>query len=186
MTTTSAERTALLKLVARNTKIACADLDALAAAQYAEFERQMTKLWEAQELGVQQLIAEGHELLAPVLAEAKRLVDERCEAMGIVAELRPRVDGGIALGWGPERLSRERKTEIRRAAKAEIEARKRRAKTEVERARGKQETLILTGAIETAEGKAILESLPSADELLPALGVADVEALLATQTSGGA
>ena len=161
----ASERAALLKLIARTARVAAADVDSLAAERYAEFERQASKEWEAQELGVNELIDDANAQLAPALAQAQQLVTARCDELGIAEELRPKVHGGA--GVFRARLSNERKAELRRLAKAEIESARKRAKVEIERSRSKAEAQVLSSAIESDEGLAILGQLPTADALLP-------------------
>jgi hypothetical protein len=172
---TAAERTALLKLIARNARVAAADIDSLAAERYAEFEQQAQKIWAAQELGVKQLIDEANAQLSPVVAQAQQLVTQRCDALGILEQFRPRVSGS-AYVYRPA-LSRDEQGNLRRQAKAEIEASRKRAKVEIERARASIEGRVLTTAITSDEGRAILVELPSAEALLPSV---DVQAILGT------
>ncbi len=175
---TTAERNALLKLIARNARVAAADVDSLAAERYADFERQATKIWEAQELGVKQLIDDANTQLRPAVALIQRLVTERCDELGIVPELQPEVNGHVRVY--SHFTSTQRQSELRRLAKAEIEAGRKRAKVEIERARSEIEAKALTTAIASDEGRAMLAQLPSADALLPAL---DVQAILTGELS---
>lgn len=178
MTMAASERNALLKLIARNARVAAADVDSLAAERYADFERQASKIWEAQELGVKELVDDANSQLAPILAQITQLVAKRCDELGITAELRPRVNGGV--GVFRASLPKDRQVELRRLAKAEIEAGRKRAKVEIERSRSQIEARVLTSAITSEEGRAILGELPSAEALLPAL---DVQAILRAKAS---
>lgn len=177
---TAAERTALLKLIARTARVAAADVEQLAAQRYAEFERQAQKVWDAQELGVKQLVADANTMLAPHLAEIRQLVDERCAELGIIPEFRPHVTGEVKIyrPW----VTKDRQAEMRRLVKVEIDAARKQAKVEVERSRAAVEAEILTGAITSDEGRAILDRLPSPAELLPAV---DAQKILGVGDGGG-
>jgi hypothetical protein len=174
-TMTAAERNALLKMIARNARVAAADVDSLAAERYADFERQATKIWEAQDLGIKQLIDDANAQIAPVIAQIRQLITDRCDEMGVLAELRPCVgDVRFHQPW----VLKDRKAELRRTTKADIDAARKRAKVEIERSRSQIEARVLTSAITSDEGRAILEQLPSADALLPPV---DVQAILSAK-----
>ena len=169
---TAAERNALLKLVARQARVAASDVDSVAAERYAEFERQATKLWEAQDLGVKELVDDANAQLAPKLQEIARLVEQRCNELGVEKEFRPRVSGGVALSYrGFGASDAKRRSELRGLAKAEIEASKKHAKREIERRRSEIEARILTTGIKSDEGRALLAAV-DAHDLVPALDVA--------------
>lgn len=165
MTMTTSERTAMLKMVARSARVAAADVDQLAAERLAEFERQATKEWGAADVGAEQIAHEANERLGPALREIETLIAEHCDAHGIEPELRPRVVGGVHVI--SSFVTKDRRADLRRRAKAEIESARKRAKVEIERRRGEIESAILVTGIESEEGKRLLASLPAAAELVP-------------------
>ncbi len=173
---TSAERTALLKLVARNARVAAADLDALAAERYAEWERQATAEWDAKQVGIEELMSTLNAELAPKVAELQERLTAWCDENGIAEAFRPKVTGGVGLAYAHAHHDRDRRADLRREAKAIIDAGKKRAKTEIERERAAIETKILSTAIESGQGAALLEQLPTAERLLPPISLAEVEA----------
>lgn len=177
---TSAERNALLKLIARQARVADSDVKALAAQRLAEFERQATEKYDAAKLGVADLIAECNEALDPLVAQIRERIEAYCDANDIPAELRPVVVGA----GGPIVSTRARAyydqgnriAELRRVAKAEIDLAVKSARIEIERSRSEIEARILVSGIESDEGQALLASLPKAEALLPSLDLLAIEA----------
>ena len=169
----AAERGELGKLLRLRGKVAQADLRARGAEQLAIVEQQLSARYGA-----------GHAAWAEVTAAAEAAVKaadaeiaERCKALGIPAAFRP----GISLGWYSrgENAEASRRTELRMLAKAEIDARVKRAAVEVDRSVASLTGQLVAGAIQSADGRAFLDCLPSIDALLTPPSIEAIEAISA-------
>lgn len=173
----SAERAELGKLLRLRGKVAQADLKARGAEQLAVVEQQLSAKYSA-----------GDAAWAEVTAAADRAVREadtaiamRCEALGIPASFRPSLD----LRWYSRGANAEasRRAELRTLAHAEIDARVKRACVAVDRSVASLTHQLIAGAIQSADGRAFLDTLPSIDELLPAPSLEAIEMISASPSA---
>ena len=65
--------------------------------------------------------------------------------------------------------------ELRRVAKAKLDAGAKAAKVEIERSSLRVQTELVAGGLHSADARAFLEAMPTADALLPPLTVAEIE-----------
>jgi len=170
---TSVERAELGKLLRLRGKVAKEDLKARGAEQMALVERQLCARYTAGAAAWREIAAAAD---AAVKA-ADAAVAERCRALGIPAAFRP----GLGLSWYSrgENAEAGRRSELRLLARAEIDARVKRALVEVDRSVSSLTTQLLAGAVVSDSGKEFLAALPSIDQLLPAPTLADIERIAA-------
>jgi hypothetical protein len=168
------ERGELAKLLRLRAKVAKDNLRARGAEQTALVERQLCARYSAGAVAWRDVAAAAD--VAVKAADAQ--IAERCRALGIPAEFRP----GLSIGWYSrgENGEAKRRTELRMLARAEIEARVKRAHVEVDRATSALTTQLIAGAIVSADGRAFLDALPTIDQLLPAPSVAEIERISAS------
>lgn len=171
-TMTKAERADLGRVVRKQAKVARNDIEARRAARLAAFE---------EELATEH--AFDAEAWRHVTEEAARLVKvldgelaDICEARGIRPEFRP----SLVLGYYErgENADRKRRAELRKVAERRSDADARAAKLEVDRWEAKAETELVALGLGTDEARRFLETIPTAEELLPRLTVAEVELAL--------
>lgn len=172
MPMTGRERSDLQSLARMNARVSKADVDAVVAARYAAFENDLARDWTAQELEVEQLIAEAQVKIDEINAK----ITAECDRLNIRPELRPRMGGGL---WTSPRASREREIEFRRKAKAELEAAGKRAKVEIDRQSAAVITQIVSTGLTSNEATAMLGKVATPEDLVPTLDVRDLEALVA-------
>jgi hypothetical protein len=68
-----------------------------------------------------------------------------------------------------------RRAELRKIARAKIKAAGQEARLAIDRQAAKVMTELIAGGLKSAEAKALLESIPAADKLMPPVVVADLE-----------
>lgn len=167
---TKAERDDLAKLVRRREKIAKADADRLAAEMLAEFELQVATDYRINDDDVW---AQAHAAAEEAIAAADAAVAARCQELGIPQRFRPSID----VYWYSrgEHAAKDRVAELRRVAKSRLDANAKAAKVEIERHSVDIQTQLVARGLESAEAREFLASMPSAEQLMPALTVLEIE-----------
>lgn len=168
---TKGERDDLLRLVRQRERVCKTAAAERSAALLADFEKQISTIyafdndatWNA-------LYAEADKLMADINAR----VDARAGELSIPPEFRPK----LRWMWDSrgEAKFADRRAELRRTAKAEIEAAQKRARTEIEVASVNAQTEIMRQGLTSAAATAFLESLPAVEKLMPSLDVKRIEA----------
>lgn len=104
----------------------------------------------------------------------------RCRELGVPARFRPM----LTIGWYTrgENAAADRRAELRRLADRRITAAGKQAKTAIDRRTAGVLTELIAGGLETEEARAALESIPTPDELMPPVHIAELEARPATPT----
>jgi len=168
---TKAEREELAKLVRRREKLAKAAASQRAAEMMADFESQVATDYH---LNDQAVWEEAHAAVAAVVDQANERIAERCRELGIPDRFAP----SIAAGWFSrgEHAARSRVEELRKVARTRFAALEKAAKTEIERHSVDVQTELVAGGLQSAEARAFLESMPTAEALMPAPSVREIEA----------
>ncbi len=100
-------------------------------------------------------------------------IERRCDELGVRPELRPRQ---LNMFHSSPRLSRDRQIEVRRLARAELDAAGKRAKTEIDRQTAAVCAEVIVAGISSPEAQALLNRVPSVESLVPPLAVQEIEA----------
>jgi hypothetical protein len=175
---TSAERNSLLVLVLvlvlvrQGERVAKTDAAEYAATLLADFEAKLAAVYYPSDHPAWKTARKAADR---AVAEANAAVAEVCRELGIPKAFAP----GISAGWCSRgaNASNERRSELRRVAKTEIEARVKRAQAAIARASvGAQERIIAAGLTSEA-ARALLAELPTPQQLLPNLDVGAIEPL---------
>lgn len=171
---TKAERDDLVRLVKQREKVAKTAAEQRSAAMLAEFEQQVAaihtfdtnEVWSA---AVAAAVEAAKEANAKVAEEAKRL--------GIPAEFQPK----LTFSWARrgENEYQQRRAELRRVAKAEIEAIEAMARVQIEAASVEAQTKIIAEGLNSENAVAFLKSMPPIETMMPALNVETIQAKLA-------
>ena len=106
--------------------------------------------------------------------EADAEVAEACRRVGIPERFRP----SLHMFWmnRGENGLKERRVELRRVAQTRLAAEGRKGKLSIDSAALEMLTTLATGALKSAEAKAFLESMPTPENLIPALELQELEA----------
>jgi len=172
------ERNDLLKLATERAKVLKSQADVYAAQLLSDFEDQISQIWSFDQDEIwEQAYSEAGAVIAEALRKARVLVDERCEALGIPKPFRPVIHGGVAWVGRGENLINERRTELRRKAKARIEVMTKQAKQVIDSRTLEVKTQLLSDGITSEAGRAFLAAMPTVEELMPRLDPAEVRLL---------
>lgn len=169
---TRREREDLAQLVRRREKVAKTTAAERSAELLADFEQQMATVYAAEDEAWKDVTTRAKQLVAEADAE----IAKRCRELGIPEDLRP----GLSLGWygRGQNASKERRAELRRVAQSRIAAMEKQARSEIERSSVEVQTQLLAGGLETDEARAFLESMPTAQALMPPLNATDLSKAL--------
>jgi len=171
---TKGEREDLIRLIKQREKVAKTAAEQRSAAMLAEFEREVSavhafatnEVWRASVEAAQKAAKEAMEKIA---AESDKL--------GIPAEFQPR----IQFGWAQrgENAYSERRAELRRVAKAEIDAMEKVARVQIEQASVQAQTEVIAHGLSSMAAIEFLRSMPAIDTMMPALDITSIQAKLA-------
>lgn len=171
---TKAEREDLIRLVKQREKVAKTAAEQRSTAMLAEFEQQISAMhkfdsndvWKA---AVDAAVEAAKKANEQVIAEADRL--------GIPKEFQPR----LQFTWARrgENEYRDRRDELRRVAKAEIDALEKVARVQIESQSVAAQTEIIAHGLSSEAAITFLNSLPKIESMMPALDVTNIQAKLA-------
>jgi hypothetical protein len=167
---TKGERDDLLRLVRQRERVLKSAAEQRGNELMVEFERNVTAIHSYDKDEVWNAAMEAAKA---AVEEAKRLVAERCEALGIPEEFAPEMH----LGWYGRGSGavRDRQNELRRLAKAEVVAITQRARVEIERMSVSAQTEIIANGLQSEVAQAFLANLPTVEKLMPMIDMASVE-----------
>lgn len=170
------EREDLIRLVKQREKVAKTAAEQRSAAMLAQFEQQISALhdfnsdavWKA---AVEAAIDAAKKANAEVAAQADKL--------GIPKDFQPK----LAFSWARrgENEYTMRRMELRRVAKAEIDAMEKIARVQIESQSVAAQTEIIAHGLNSEAAIAFLNSLPAIESMMPALDVTAIQAKLAEQ-----
>lgn len=179
MSLTRTERTDLVTLARRRSRVAKDDAKARAAAMKAEVEEALAREFKAEDDRWKKEV----EAARIEVEKVQKLVTEKLIQEGVPKAFHP----SLMIGWSyrGENSLNERRVELRRVATTRIDEKLKTAIAEIERATVQVETdLLLATSTETA--RKYLMSLPSSDELLPNEATPVIVAELMAGKNGGA
>ena len=171
---TSAERSSILVLIRQRERVALADAREYAEVLMANFERKLATIYQPKDHPIWR---QAHAAASKAAAEAQAQITATFRDLGIPEAWAP----GLNVYWHGrgENASAERRSELRRVAQSETDKRLARAQAAIKRASvTAQETVIASGLTSEA-AHALLASLPSIDQLMPALELEGVQAIAA-------
>ena len=161
---TKGERDELLRLVKQREKVAKTGATQRSAVLLAEFEAQISAIHSFDTDEVWSAVAESAKT---ALDEANVKIEARAAELGIVPEFRP----ALHFSWASRNQSavKERRDELRRAAKAEIEVMEQTARLEIEAKSIDAQTKIVASGLTSDAAVMFLNSLPAVETLMPPL-----------------
>jgi hypothetical protein len=173
-TMTKGEREDLIRLIKQREKVAKTAAEQRSAAMLAEFEQQVSavhvfatnEVWRAAVEAAQEAAKEA---MTKVAAEADKL--------GIPKEFQPQL--GFQWARRGENEYQARRVELRRVAKAEIDALEKVARVQIEQASVQAQTEVIANGLTSSAAIEFLRSMPAIDTMMPALDVTAIQAKLA-------
>lgn len=167
---TARERAELAQLMRRREAVAKTAAKQRAAVVLARAEADLAATFRADDDRWAVVMAAAHAAVEAANAEIARV----CREEGVPREFAPSLNT-YWLSRGENGL-KERRVELRRVAESRVKAMELAARTEIERRSVEAQTAILAGGLADGAARRMLDSLPSADALMPALAVAELEA----------
>ncbi|UXS69187.1 hypothetical protein FY145_01195 [Agrobacterium tumefaciens] len=170
---TRADRDTLVKIARQRERVAKSEAKARAAQLMADFEKQLDTRYHYDQ---NEIWAESVKAAKIAIDEAKAKVAAECERLGIPKEFAP----DINLGWreSGRQATKEERAEMRRVATRTVDAMLKAASTAIERRSLETQEKIMVGGLTTEDARQFLESMPTAESLMPALEVDSVKTLL--------
>lgn len=171
---TKGERDDLVRLVKQREKVAKTAAEQRSAAMLAEFEQQISALHD---FNTNEVWKAATDAAVEAAREANEKVEAEAERLGIPAEFRP----SIKFMWDRRGQAEygERRTELRRVAKAEIDAIEKVARVQIEASSVRAQTEIIANGLNSEAALNFLNSLPAIESMMPPLDVATIQAKLA-------
>ncbi|MEJ0017480.1 MAG: hypothetical protein WDN25_13135 [Acetobacteraceae bacterium] len=172
ITMTKSEREALAKLIRQRERLAKTAAAERSKALLADFEQQADRVYSYDEDTVWQ-----HAVLAAKeeVAKAQIRIAERCRELGIPQPFAPT----LSVGWHQQRAAvGSERAKMRHVAKRRIEQIEATARTAIERASVAAQEALLVGAFTTDSARMFAETLPSVEELMPRLDMAQLQQAL--------
>ena len=172
-TMTRGERAELTSLLKKQERVLKSAATQRAAELLAEFEEQISAVYSFDD---DETWKEARVIAVQAVAEANKIIAERCEALGIHPEFAPSIESH----WyarGSNAVA-ARRTELRKLAKAQVEAAERTAKTRIEQHSLTAQTQLVSLGLASDAAKLFLENMPTVETLMPRLDVVTIKGLL--------
>ena len=170
---TRADRETLIKIARQRERVAKSEAKDRAARLLADFEQQMDRRYSYDESEVWE---QAVKIADRTVSEANKQIAEECRRLGIPDQFAPKLE----MGWrsaGRNMVKNER-MEMRRVAQREIDALEKAAQTAIARQSVQTQERIMVGGLTTEDARMFLESMPTADALMPSLTLERVEMLM--------
>ena len=160
------DRDALIRIAKGRARQAKTEADKRQKVLLAEVEDLITAEFEARN----ELWAEAMKIAEEAVQRANEQIEASCADLGIP----PRYAPSVSLGWNAR--SREfndpgRRAELRKLAQARLTALTAEAKTAIDARVLDIEEKLITGGLESAEAREIVELMPSPEDLMPSLSL---------------
>lgn len=166
---TKADRDQLIRLVKARARQAKAEAETREKVLLAEVEDQITAEYSRRD----ELWAEAVVIVEEAARKANELIVARCADLGIPASQAPRVEQS----WRSRSSSLSdptRRAELRKLAQTKLTALTKTAKTMIDGKALEAETALLVGGLESDEARKLAAAMPTAEQLMPALGLEDL------------
>jgi len=171
---TKSEREDLIRLIKQREKVAKTAAEQRSAAMLAEFEAQVSAVHAFDTNEVWRAAVEAAQTAAK---EAMTKVAQEADKLGIPKEFQPAL--GFSWARRGENEYQARRAELRRVAKAEIDALEKVARVQIEQASVQAQTEVIAHGLSSAAAIEFLRNMPAIDTMMPALDVGAIHAKLA-------
>ena len=170
---TAAERNDLRSLIRQRARLMKTEVRQRRLELMADFERQLSATFSYDQ---DEIWKGAHSIAEQAVKDAQVVIEERCRELRIPKEFAPTIQM-LWFGRG-ENAVKERRTELRFAAKARLDALEASAKTEIERVSVDGQTNLIADGLTTEAAQTFLEQMPSTETLMPVLELNQVQGLL--------
>jgi hypothetical protein len=156
---------ALIKVVNQRARLAGQQIDAAKAARIAQFEADALQVWDTRMLGISEAVAAANAEVEKIRQQMNARLDE----LDLPEHSRPRLASvGIYAQQSADRYFR---SDLRRQITTEVDAAAKAAKIQIETEKLRVTEQLLVNALDSAEARSLIESLPTAEALMPSLEV---------------
>jgi hypothetical protein len=171
---TKGEREDLIRLVKQREKVAKTAAEQRSAAMLADFERQVSAAHKFNDDEV------WNAATAAAVDAAKKVnaeIEAKATELGIPPEFQPK----LQFSWEKRGKAEynQRRDDLRRLAKAEIDAMEKVARVQIESQSVSAQTEIIANGLSSADAIAFLQQLPAIESMMPALDITTIQAKLA-------
>jgi hypothetical protein len=173
---TKAERDDLVRLIKQRERVAKTAAEQRSAAMLAEFELQVSAIHK---FDTNEVWAAAAQAAADAAKEANAKIEAEAARLGIPQEFRPR----LTYSWmrRGENEYQARRGELRKLAKAEIDAIETTARVQIEAQSVAAQTEVIANGLTSEAAIAFLNTLPAIESMMPPLDVTAIQAKLAEQ-----
>lgn len=176
---TKGERDDLVRLVKQRERVAKTAAEQRSAAMLAEFEQQISALHN---FNTNEIWKAAVDAAMDAAKKANEEVEAEAARLGIPEEFRPKLQYSWARRGENEYANR--RAELRRVAKAEIDAIEKVARVQIEASSVQAQTEIIANGLNSQAALAFLNSLPAIESMMPPLDVTAIQAKLAQHARG--
>ncbi|TDC47655.1 hypothetical protein E1281_25990 [Actinomadura sp. KC345] len=175
MTMSKSERDDLAKVAKLRARVAKSKVASREAELLAETEELLAASYKFDDEAWADVtrVAQAH------VDQAAKEVAERCRELGIPDRFAP----SLSIAWygrGENALA-SRRAELRKVAQTRIAAAGKQAKLAIDAREAEVLTELIAGGLESSEAKTFLESIPTPEQLMPSVTIAELEADRVTQ-----
>lgn len=167
---TRREREDLAQLTRQRERVAKTAAKQRSAELLADAEKSLATTFRKEDERWRTIVASAEEEVKAVNAR----ILEHCREEGVPEQFAPSLNTYF-LSRGENGL-KERRVELRKVAQTRIAALEAKAKSEIERRSLEIQTQLLAAGLDTGAALAFLASMPTAEQLMPALAVGEIEA----------
>lgn len=171
---TKGEREDLIRLIKQREKVAKTAAEQRSAAMLAEFEQQVSAVHT---FATNEVWRAAVEVAQQAAKEAMEKVATEADKLGIPKEFQPQL--GFSWARRGENEYQGRRAELRRVAKAEIDALEKVARVQIEQASVQAQTEVIAHGLTSDAAIEFLRSMPAIETMMPALDVTAIQAKLA-------
>lgn len=160
----------LSMIIKDRTKVLRAHAEEQAAACMADFEKKLAAEfdWDSDETWKAATLKAKEEI-----DKVQKVIEQRCAELGIPKTFAPQI--GLAWQGRGENATSQRRSELRRVAKAQIDAMTKAAITKIEKQGLDLRTQVVAMGMLSAEGRLFLESLAPVEDAMRALDFTEIE-----------
>lgn len=164
------------QIIKERTKVLEAHAEEQAQRCMADFEKKVATIYAYDQ---DEVWKEATEVAMAEVKKAQEKIEARCKKLGIPNDLAPQ----LQLSWNGrgQMKTAERRAELRRVAKAEVEAMKAAAMTKIRKQSLDLRTQVVAMGLLTPEATMFLESLAPVEEAMTGIDFAAIETKLLAQ-----
>ena len=179
---TKGERDDLIRLIKQRERVCKTAADQRSTAMLAEFEQ---KISAVHDFATNEVWKAASDAAIAAAKKANEEVEAEADKLGIPKEFQPKIN----FSWARrgENEYRQRREELRRVAKAEIDTLEKVARVQIETESVRAQTEVIAHGLNSAAAIEFLNSLPAIESMMPMLDVTEIQLKLAerARTRGG-